>query len=136
MYYLYEKKNDNGIFHYSYKDNVKIFGSVNGLIVKMLKQIIPNNQNESYKWRINIDNDLPKISLANHAILIDLKPNTEGNISLYEIKNIFGHCASGWTPMMFHLKAIFVDEEGEWEDKESFIIDTNEPDDIYTFHHV
>lgn len=62
---------------YSYVDKITLFGSVNGLIVKILQKIIPKNQNEEYKWKISMEADLPKIGLANKAIVIDLKPNTK-----------------------------------------------------------
>jgi hypothetical protein len=65
-----------------------------------------------------------------------LKPNAKNNVSLYEIKNIFGHSKSGWTPMMFHLKALMVDEQGGWEQKKQFNINDTNLENIFTFHHV
>ncbi|HHW04275.1 MAG TPA: hypothetical protein GXX35_16005 [Thermoanaerobacterales bacterium] len=139
MYYIYNVEKKDHICSYSFIDEIKLFGSVNGIIVKILQKIIPKNQNEEndgYKWKINMETDLPKIDLLKKAILIDLKPNAENNVSLYEIKNIFGHSKSGWTPMMFHLKALMVDEQGGWEQKKQFNINDMNLDNIFTFHHV
>ncbi len=84
MYYIYNVEKKDNICSYSFIDEIKLFGSVNGIIVKILQKIIPKNQNEGYKWKITMETDLPKIELPNRAIVIDLKPNTENNVSLYD----------------------------------------------------
>jgi len=136
MYYIYNVEKKGDIYSYNFMNKINLFGSLNGIIVKILKKITPPNQNEVYKWRINMEKDLPKIDLPNKAIIIDLKPNTENNVSLYEIKNIFGYSSFGWTPMMFHLKALMVDKKGDWKQKEKFDIKDANLENVFTFNHV
>lgn len=50
---------------------------------------------------------------SDHAILIDLKPNAKGNVSIYQLKDIWGFSYSEWTPIALHLETLFVDEEIE-----------------------
>jgi len=57
-------------------------------------------------------------------------------VSLYEIKNILDILLFGWTPMMFHLKALKVDEKGDQKQKEKFEIKDINLDNIFTFIHV
>jgi hypothetical protein len=137
MYNIYNVEKKGSVYSYNlFMKNIPLFGSKNGLIVKILKIITPPNQNEEYKWKINMETDLPKIDLPNKSIIIDLKPRTENNVSLYEIKNIFGYSSFGWTPMMFHLKALKVDEKGDQKQKEKFEIKDINLDNIFTFIHV
>jgi hypothetical protein len=136
MFYLYETTSNQSKTEFNRRYIVKLFGSLNGLIVRSLRIITPKNQNEEYKWHINLDEVLPKIELVNSSIVIDLKPNTKNNLSLYKIENIYGYSSCGWTPMMFHLKAIFVDDEGSEKDKDNFRLDLSKAENIFTFHHV
>lgn len=136
MYYLYQVNKQSGKNIYDYKETIKIFGCNNGIIVKMLKKKLIPNQNEEYKWHLNLERDLPKIGLPESAIIIDLKPNAENNLSLYQLIDIFGYSSCGWTPMMWHLKPIYIDEEGSEDEKWYFEIDINANEDIYTFCHV
>lgn len=46
----------------------------------------------------------------NLRLVIDLKPDVEGNISLYMVKTVWGVTYPQWTPIMLELTPLFVDE--------------------------
>lgn len=136
MYYLYDVVLSDGSVKFSFAEETKVFGSVNGVIARILRETIPIGKYKELKWKINLDTDLPKIGYSNKAVVIDLKPNTPNNLSLYKIQDIYGYSCCRWIPMMFHLKSIFVDKPGYDEDKNSFDVNIDEMDDVFTFHHV
>jgi len=49
---------------------------------------------------------------AEHRILIDLKPNDKDKkVSLYRLRDVWGHSCGDWTPLMLRLESLFVDYE-------------------------
>lgn len=56
--------------------------------------------------------------IDNRALLIDLKPNKRGNVSLYQLTDIWGFSYEGWTPICLRLESLFIDKEEE--DVETF----------------
>jgi hypothetical protein len=44
-----------------------------------------------------------------HRLVIDLKPNTERNLSLYQIQHIWGWTIESWTPIALRLRPLFSD---------------------------
>lgn len=53
-----------------------------------------------------------------HAVLIDLKPTTPGNVSLYRLTDVWGFSYREWTPVCLRLESLFIDER--IEDTEAF----------------
>ena len=47
---------------------------------------------------------------SEHAVLIDLKPTTTGNVSLYRLKDVRGFSYREWTPVCLRLESLFIDE--------------------------
>lgn len=47
---------------------------------------------------------------SGHAVLIDLKPTTTGNVSLYRLKDVWGFSYREWTPVCLRLESLFIDE--------------------------
>jgi hypothetical protein len=62
------------------------------------------------------DDDKP----TGNTLIIDLKPNDEGNLSLYEIVEAWGHSDRNWTPVMLRLKCLFCDEDASRFDRRDF----------------
>jgi len=112
MYMLYEKcKKGNG-FSYKYKNNISLFGCNVGYIPKLLKDYIPDQQEEPYKWHINIEKAMNLLTQKDDVILIDLKPNnSKPNLSIYEIVDIWGYSSSDWTPIMYYLRGLIIETD-------------------------
>jgi len=136
VFCLYKIETSQGKKRYVFDKETHLFGCNKGLMVQILKADPPISQGEAVKWQINLIRDLPKIGIHDKTLVIDLKPNAKNNLSLYELVNIFGFSAHGWTPMLLHLKSIFVDDEGPEEMKKMIEISEFSQDDIFTFAHV
>lgn len=63
-----------------------------------------------------------KATTSGHAVLIDLKPTTTGNVSLYRLTDVWGFSYRQWTPVCLRLESLFIDEHIENADafKEEF----------------
>jgi hypothetical protein len=108
LYNLIEKSKSN---NYSFSENISLFGCNNGFIPWLLNKSLNEKDTEPYKWNLNIRIALEKAEYHNQTIIINLKPNSsKPNLSLYELQQVWGYSASNWTPLMFHLKGIFIDE--------------------------
>ncbi len=46
-----------------------------------------------------------------HRLVIDLKPATDGNVSLYQLRHVWGWTIDSWTPIALRLRPLFVDAE-------------------------
>lgn len=47
---------------------------------------------------------------GNYFVVIDLKPNANGNVSLYRVQNVWGVTIRTWTPIALRLQGLFVDQ--------------------------
>lgn len=64
-----------------------------------------------------------------HRLVIDLKPYVKGNVSLYEVRELWVVIYEAWTPVMLRLHSLFVDHHvtkgREDECKSRLFIDPN-----------
>jgi len=127
------QKTDQGA-QYTKRDNVALAGNRNGVIVKYLRAKM-NGASEPVKWSMNIAEALRILGLDGDALVIDLKPyNREGVVSLFEILNIWGYSAFGWTPIMLQLQELAVDEDPAVISKENFVAPMDRGNRfVYTF---
>ena len=83
------------------------------------------SQSEPLRWHLS-ETDIRRVIMEDpdkptgNALIIDLKPNDAGNLSLYEIVEAWGHSACGWTPVMLRLKSLFCDEDASKFDRCDF----------------
>lgn len=73
---------------------------------------------------------------GDHALVVDLKPEQRGNVSLYQVKDIWGFSLKDWTPMALRLRTLFVDRpvNSPEEFKRQFDSkECDEPDDVFEF---
>jgi len=135
MYILYEKENLGDYYRYTGFDEKSLFGCNNGLIPWMLNLIIPKNQNEPYAWFLDVNKILDENGYPNMAMVIDIKPkNTEEPlITLCELSKIWGFSNHQWTPMMFGLNTLIIDEDINDYNKEIFQVPKQNLEVIYSF---
>ena len=144
MYKIYEKLRRGASAEYRYVRDTHLFGCNNGWIPYLVQQQLKGAENEPLPWHVDgasiareleADPDLPK----GNTLVIDLKPRDSERLSLYEILNIWGYSANGWTPVMLHLRGLFVDASLKTSSvrRERFAIaDRSNPEPIFTFHHI
>jgi hypothetical protein len=122
MYALYEKVADGQAYRYRFAEHVSLFGCNSGYIPRLLAKTIDKTASEPLPWHFNVDDALRAVGQKDHALIINLKPNSkEANLSLYEIMEVFGHSSSGWTPVMLYLRGLFVDDDPSKFDTRAFV---------------
>lgn len=133
MYALYQKISEGKGCRYIFQEEAHLLGCNVGFIPKMLAAVLRKDASWPMKWDLNVSDDLARIGLSNHALIISLKPYNPKNLSLYELMNVFGHCLDGWTPMMYHLRGLFIDEDPiKFDDKNFFRSASDIEDPIFT----
>ena len=122
MYALYNKIQNNDSTRYQFLKQVSLFGCNEGYIPQLLSQQLSTSSTEPMSWHVNIENSLRSVERDNQTLVIDLKPNSKKpNLSLYEVSNVWGYSTSGWTPILLHLRGLFIDEDPSRFDKDDFI---------------
>jgi hypothetical protein len=136
MYYLYEVINEPPQRHFTRLEKTHLFGCNVGKIHQMLSQQLCGTENEPYSWHLPVEELLVP---AKQALIIDLKPNNkEPNtvLSLYEVRDVWGYSAFGWTPGMMRLRGVSIDGEPPISDAEDFAVEPIPGNDsVYTFLH-
>jgi len=87
---------------------------------------------------LQIQQALAEDGYPDSAVVIDLKPKQQKkNVSLYELLDVWGISDQGWTPILLHLRGLFVDAKPEGIDRNDFSLDYREAEGpIYEFLHL
>ncbi len=135
MYARYHKTRGDGRSSYRFAEQCSLFGCNKGYIPWLLGKRTPISQGEPYKWHIPIQAALDATEYRGSTLLIDLKPKQhKTNLSLYEVLDVWGHSASGWTPVLLCLSGLFVDADPTSIDRNDFsITDMDRDEPIYEF---
>jgi len=93
------------------------------------------DQGEPHQWHLDVRSALTRAEQPDSTLVIDLKPKQrKTNLSLYEIKDVWGHSEADWTPILLHLRGLFVDADpGSFDRREFEIGDHERNDPIYEF---
>ena len=137
MYAHYKKSQHAERYDFKFVEECSLFGCNEGFIPWLLGKQISLSQDEPFKWHIPIQSSLNSAGAEyrDSALIIDLKPKQQKmNLSLYEVLDVWGYSDSGWSPILLHLGALFVDAGPKTVDRESFSIPKKEPEEpIYEF---
>jgi hypothetical protein len=121
MYALYRKTPDESGHRYRFFTTTSLFGCHSGWIPRLLKQSLASTANEPIEWHVRVENALREAGSPDSTLIIDLKPKKAGtNLSLYEIVEVWGRSADAWTPIMLHLKGLFIDKDPNTLDRNEF----------------
>jgi hypothetical protein len=124
MYSMYEKKACNGYWEYSSPDEIHLFGCVQGLIPRFLQHITPADASEPYLWHLNVAERLAASDLKDMCVVIDIKPkNKTPVVHLSELLDVWGYSADSWTPLLFRLRPLLVEEDPVLHNRNNFLID-------------
>ena len=131
MYALYEissvTSDEN---RYRKKEKISLFGSRSGYVPWLLTHQLDSASSEPWRWHVVILDALSKAGHQSHTLVINLKPNsTTPNLSLYELLDVWGYSASGWTPVLLRLRGLFVDEDPNPANEDDFLRRTSECDE-------
>ena len=112
MYALYSKQPQGTKNRYIFKQKISLFGCNSGYIPYLLKSSLSKTATEPLPWYVNIERAMSSVGETGDTLVINLKPNSSTpNLSLYEVCDVWGYSSYGWTPVMFYLKGLFVDED-------------------------
>jgi hypothetical protein len=108
---LYNKTPRADYNDYTFIQNIKIAGNT-GPLAKIQSRLNIDKSKES-QWHASDEDVLREIGLTpeNHAIIIDLKPNVKGIVSLYKLLDVWGYSYPAWTPIAVRLEEFFSDRE-------------------------
>ena len=114
-FYLYQyKTNKDGIRTYIKKRKISLAGKY-GPIASFVLEDYKRKKEQPFRWHMSQKDILSKLEVPqnDHEIIIDLKPKTKGNVSLFILNDIWGFSSSGWTPILLKLESLFVDRQME-----------------------
>ena len=133
MYARYEKTQTEGRSSYRFAERCSLFGCNEGYIPWLLAKSTPTVQGEPYKWHIPIQSALDSTKYRDSTLVIDLKPKQQKtNLSLYELLDVWGYSDSGWSPILLHLRGLFVDADPATIDRNNFsVVDGDREQPIY-----
>lgn len=113
MYFLYKKTRTDAGIRYDEIEKVCLFGCKQGYIPWLLQHKLKPNDNEPFKWHIDVLADLHNQNedgFQDTTLVIDLKPKqNKTNTSLYEVMDVWGYSADVWSPVMLRLTGLFID---------------------------
>ena len=134
MYCRYARSQKGQELRYDWVENISLFGRNEGYIPWLLSQNMDAEQDEPFKWHIDIDEALSKANMPGQALVIDLKPSNTVTLNLYEVADVWGFSSDGWTPIMLRLRGLFVERILEGIDRHHFSIRQEEIDEpIFSF---
>lgn len=70
---------------------------------------------QHFEWEMCEKDLLGKLgfSTGSYAVVIDMKPTVRNNVSLYQLRQVWGFSYPEWTPILVRLETLFVDRETE-----------------------
>ena len=100
---LYETNNDT----YKRLREVELAGN-NGPLATHMSRVCPNKGG----WHLS-EQELVKLlgGSVTSAVLIELKPNVQHNVSLYRLRDVWGYRDNEWSPLALRLESVYVDYE-------------------------
>jgi hypothetical protein len=123
MYSLYIKIPNGDSIKYQLSDEAHLFGCRVGLIPKLLRLKLTRQESEPLKWHISIENEITQLYSINPAVVIDVKPNSNGKeILLTQLQDVWGYSASGWTPILMKQIVLVTSENEPTFDKKTFLV--------------
>jgi hypothetical protein len=104
-------KDNEGFRRFEYEQEVSLAGK-NGPIALHVNDIPKKEGIKELHWHLTEDEILSRLGKTSHrhALVVDLKPTVENNVSLYQLKEIWGFSYEVWTPIAVRLETIFVDK--------------------------
>ncbi len=109
MYFIYRVSSRSGQAEYVHVQEAHIFGCNKGVVPNLLRRRLSKDMSEPLFWHIDLIADLPTLYGPEARLVIDLKPNSNSELALFELLDVWGHSESEWTPAMFRLRGLIVE---------------------------
>ena len=125
MYLLYQTEIESSNITYRKIGQTHLFGRNKGIIPRALLGTLQPNQSEPYSWRIPRQQIISILNLNADEVVINAFPSSKDELPLYRIRDVFGYCFSGWTPILLHLDRLDVAINSKEFNLDNFNIDVN-----------
>ena len=136
-YFRYHRIHEEGCWRFVLQDGLSLYGCNAGVVANVLRDQIPDGQQEPWTWHVNIPDALGQHDCTGDVFVIDLKPKQrrENNaFSFYELLDVWGHSEHGWTPAMLRLRGLLIDHKDDHLDCNDFTINPEKVEEsIFTF---
>ena len=86
MYYLYQQDVEDYKTVFKRLERISLAGRISGLIARYLKKIINSSVTEPHAWHVASDKLFNILGLPGNTLVIDVKPNSKKELSLFKIK--------------------------------------------------
>ena len=105
------EKDDKGFRDFERVEKVSLAGK-NSPIASLVNELSKKEGTTELRWHVSEGEILRRLnkSVDQHALIVDLKPSVENNVSLYHLKEIWGFSYDVWTPIAIRLETLAVDE--------------------------
>jgi hypothetical protein len=130
-FYIYERDENESQYVYSRK---YYFDALPRKIIQpKLDQINKSTDADKCRWKLS-SYDISKLLFQTNSdlqidkkyvIVVDLKPKSNTDVSLFQIENIYGYSYEDWTPLCLELRIVYddnVDVQNLEEQKESLVV--------------
>jgi hypothetical protein len=109
---------------YEFQQPEKLFGrSGEGYIFWLLEPKVPKNQEQPYKWHLDVLSELgAHPEFRDSTLVIDLRPKQKRTgLFLYELMDVWGYSAHDWTPIMLRLHGLLVGDDPSSVNEKDFV---------------
>ena len=113
--------------HYSVSRSISLFGCNVGFIPAMLRPVLSSDASEPYSWHVDVKRSLSELGTSRSDDLD--RPDATSKAAFdftLQLIDVWGYSMNNWTPLMFHLQSLFIEEDPSPYNKQNF----NRNDDI------
>lgn len=121
MYWAYKSSSNGAQRSFSSRTGISLFGCNSGRLVEMLRTKLKAGACKE-KWDLDLD---AMAWPSGEALVIDLKPDQQQLLSLYQICHVWGWSEAEWTPLMLVLRGLSVDGDAGIKDPADFSVVPN-----------
>lgn len=133
MYGLYTKERTKSGNRYVFEKRQSIYGCNSGLIANRLREIMPEGQKPPYRWHISVPDTLEAWYGPGHTLVVDIKPRSSSFVTVCELLDIWGDTNEKWTPLLWRMRGLLIDEDSDQYDAKDFTISVKDDHEaIYT----
>ncbi len=136
-YLLYNRTHEDGNWRFTSKRQGFLYGCRVGIVANALREQGLAGKQEPWEWHIQASEAVQQLNAPGDVFVIDLKPNQRiknKKFSFYELLDVWGYSANGWTSALLRLRGLLVDDYAPTRDCNDFTINPEKVEEpIFTF---
>jgi hypothetical protein len=112
LLYRVETEKNGGEIRYTRERQI-VLGGKSGPFAKHVQEKYRQEPKEDMFWEMEESKIVQALGCDQAdkmTIIIDMKPNVKGNVSLYRLKRVWGYSQRDWTPIAVQLMPLHVDK--------------------------